>query len=231
MKQVLIRTEHTELVRGLSYEQRGKLLTLLLNTANDDNSQENDEILKEFASSISLLNVLMTLKSDVDNDKNRYESIVARNRANGAKGGRPRKNPKTQVKKTQETQKPKWLQGLTMLNHNDNNIIEREREREFPTLEDVLSAANQLLVIPETATRFFYYYDSLGWKVGDRPIVNWRSKLMEWKNNPKRFEQNANPNNSDEFHANRRRELAESAINAAQQSARGETADADATLL
>lgn len=30
------------------------------------------------------------------------------------------------------------------------------------------------------AENFFYYYDSVGWKVGDKPVKNWKSLAMSW---------------------------------------------------
>lgn len=239
MKHLLLRTENIPLIEPLSYEQRGKLLTMLLTMASDgvtqEQADETNAIFREFTSSQAMLSIFLPFKSDFDADKKKYDNIVARNRTNGAKGGRPRKNKTQRVLKptgieTQITQKT-TIDGLSMINLN-HNIIKKEKERNAPTLEDVLSAANRLMVTPEVATKFFYHYDADGWMINGRPIINWQSKLMEWKNNQTTFSNAANPNpNTIDFHAARKQQIFDDVTSAIYSSENGIADDIDYSIL
>lgn len=237
MKTLIIKTKNTHLLDNLTYEQRGKIFTLLAYAATDNLTADKVEELKmlyeEITSEISTLKAFLPFETDFKEDKAKYDATVARNRVNGRKGGRPRKSV------VYKPEKPVWLEtqkttieGLTTLNHNHNNIIKKEKERKTPTLEEVLAAANRLMVLPDVATKFFYYYDAIGWMINDRPIVNWQSKLMEWKNNSKTYNADANTNsNTVDFHTARKQQIYNDVADAIVSSENGDAELADYSIL
>ena len=235
MKTLAIRTLNTPLLEQLTYEQRGKLMTFLVYSATDEMTpqrlQEVQDIYNEFCSDVELMKLFYPFKSDFDNDKRKYEETVARNRYNGRKGGRPKgstNSPKATVEKTQKTS----IDGLSMINLN-HNIYKKEKERKIsPTLEEVLSVAQQLMVVPEIAEKFYWYYDAVGWMINGRPITNWRSKLMEWKNNESKYNNNANANsNSTDFRTSRKQTIFNDVASAIIESENGDSDEFDFSIL
>lgn len=229
MKQFIIRTDNLETLNELSYEERGKLLTILMLNATDTPSETQIKELRvlgtEFSTDRFLKQSLAPFISDFNEDKEKYEKIAARNRANGAKGGRPRKTQSVKLETQSVVSKPTKTSynGLSTINLNNKIYI---------TLEEVLAEAEKCCITQEVATRFFYYYDAQGWQIGDRPIVNWRSKLMEWKNNQQNFSSHANNNtNNAEFSASRGQQLAEATRAAIASSQRGVTTQFDSSVL
>lgn len=247
MKQIIIKTDKLANIGELSYEERGKLLTMLLTMGldkpNDEQVKELNSLYTEFLGDRFLRMAFLPFKVDFDEDKAKYEKIVARNQSNGKKGGRPRKNPITQsvLKPTQSVDSEPTktsIIGLSTINLNNNISLEKEEEKEFgsrrpsaPTLDDVLAAANTMMITQDVATRFFYYYDALGWMMGDRPIVNWKSKLMEWKNNPKTFNNASTHDNHQQLIDGRTEALKSATLSAVESSARGDTEEFDYNVL
>ncbi len=90
----------------------------------------------------------------IDRDADAYDRQCEVNRRNGALGGRPRRETPPPAPKPQTTPEPPTLEAV----------------RDF-------CAQNHLSPDPE---HFFHYYQSIGWKAGDRPIADWRAKLREW---------------------------------------------------
>lgn len=50
-----------------------------------------------------------------------------------------------------------------------------------PTLEEVQKAAASISLSSREAAKFFYFYDSKGWKVGKQPMKSLMSALQGWK--------------------------------------------------
>ena len=50
-----------------------------------------------------------------------------------------------------------------------------------PTLDEVKLQAAKIGLPPREAEKFWYHYDSVGWKVGRVPMKNWLSALVGWK--------------------------------------------------
>lgn len=232
MKTFALRTANTPLLEKLSYEQRGKLITFLAYAAAEELTpqqlSELNAIYNEFNSDIELIGSFIPYKMDFDNDKRKYEETVARNRFNGKKGGRPRKTTVVQKTTVDTSQKPQY--GLSMINLNKN--IYNQEKTSAPTLEEVISVASQLMVTKEIAERFFWHYDADGWTINGRPITNWRSKLMEWKNNESKYNNNANSNtNTTDFHASRKQAIFNDVANAIIESENGDTDEFDFSIL
>lgn len=84
MKKLGLFVERVQAVlKNLNNEQSGMLFRRLISYAEGVDNPCSDVIVEAMFS---------VLKLDVDQDKERYEAVVQRNRHNGSKGGRPRKN-------------------------------------------------------------------------------------------------------------------------------------------
>lgn len=209
MKQIIVRTDKFKNINLLSYEERGKLFTILMlmgfDSFSDEERKEYETLSKEFCGDRFLNSLVSIFVKDFAEYKKKYDSVAKRNRENGKKGGRPRKT-QTVVEQTQTVfEEPKETlidngYSTNNLNHNINIPT-----HSTPTLEEVLAAANQCMVHEELAMKFFYHYDSESWMINGRPITNWRSKLMEWKNNPS-YNVNTDTNTND-FHASRKQKI------------------------
>lgn len=146
----------------------------------------------------------------------KYDRISSRNRANGAKGGRPRKKKPIEDSNPTETQpKPTGFLEITQPkptnNPNDGekenqnqkeNQIDTNVSRHAPVLSDirpehapeyqaVWEFFSQMGKTEQQAIDFFNHYEGLGWMQGISKIVSWRSFANKWVSNPisKREEQ------------------------------------------
>lgn len=86
-KAFLIYKDTLDVLDLLTDEQAGKLFKAI----RDFNNGKQPEL--ELALQVAFL----PFKNQFDRDSNKYERITERNRINGAKGGRPKKNPETQT--------------------------------------------------------------------------------------------------------------------------------------
>ena len=50
-----------------------------------------------------------------------------------------------------------------------------------PTLDEVLAEAKRIELPAREAEKFYFHYESNGWKVGKNPMKSWRGALMGWK--------------------------------------------------
>ena len=88
------------------------------------------------------------------------------------------------------------------------------------------------MVVPEIAEKFYWYYDAVGWMINGRPITNWRSKLMEWKNNESKYNNNANANsNSTDFRTSRKQTIFNDVASAIIESENGDSDEFDFSIL
>lgn len=52
-----------------------------------------------------------------------------------------------------------------------------------PTQDEVQLAASKIGLPPDEAERFVDHYESIGWKSGRTPIVDWQARMRTWKKN------------------------------------------------
>lgn len=50
-----------------------------------------------------------------------------------------------------------------------------------PMIEDCRFHAAKIGLIEREADKFWYYFDSNGWKVGKNPMKSWKSAMVGWK--------------------------------------------------
>lgn len=134
-----------------------------------------------------------TLKAQIDRDEAAYQERCEKNRANGAKGGRPPKKqtviletegfsekPKKAKEKEKEKEKEKKKE-------NDSIEADKPPTRHLfspPSVEEVQAYCVEkgYNVDPE---RFVDYYTSNGWKVGRNPMKDWKAAVRSWERKEK----------------------------------------------
>lgn len=136
-----------------------------------------------------------TIQAQIDRDASVYQEKCAKNRANGAKGGRPPKN-QTDIEKTKRfSEEPKKANTNTNTKTNRNtksNDIEADKppvRHKFspPTVEEVQTYCKEKGYAIDPG-RFVDYYTSNGWRVGKNPMKDWKAAVRSW--NGKEQQQN-----------------------------------------
>ena len=131
--------------------------------------------------------VFKLIKPQLDANLQRYK--------NGAKGGRPKNLTETETKpnhnltKTEHKPKPNQTITETEPNVNDNvndndNVNENHNHNVFfkvpPKKNDVFEYFKKHNVSKEIATKFWTYYESVGWMRNQLKITNWQSAADYW---------------------------------------------------
>ena len=115
------------MVKKLPDEKAGQLFKLILAYVNDENPT-TDDILLEIA--------FEPIKQSLKQDLKKWESIVERNKSNGSKGGRPRKeeNPQNPVGYLGTQENPKKPKKAVFVFDNDidndNDILLKKETKE-----------------------------------------------------------------------------------------------------
>ena len=134
--------------------------------------------------------IFSPIKTTIDNDAEKYEAKVAAVRANGAKGGRPRKAEKpNETKKKQVgyswfSEKPNETKTHVNDNDNDNVFVYDARsvapyEKEKGQLFEILFWRN--IIDPHgELLRFWEYNDKRKWKALDTPTKRMQA-IAEWQ--------------------------------------------------
>ena len=186
-----------EEIELLTMEERGRLLTAMLEYAADgevgpDTLAGNARIL------------FPVCRGRIDRDGEAYERVVRQNRANGAKGGRPRKNPavsdaadarppvspKTQIREEEEEEEQeKDKDGEEDLRKTGGSPARAERsfsqrtDGSVPTPPELSEV--KAFCARETpsvdADLFWHHYQSTGWTANGRPLLDWRARAREWE--------------------------------------------------
>lgn len=110
-----------EVVEDLTLEEKGLLLSVILEYVNDLNPDIES---LEKSVKISFKHIRQYLKRDLQ----KWKNIVERNKENGAKGGRPKKNPNNPVGILENPKKPKKADND---NDTDNDIINTDSHNEI----------------------------------------------------------------------------------------------------
>lgn len=99
----------------------------------------------------------------------------------------------------QSTDQPNSDVGISHTSNKEKRLNEETKELRaslpIPTMEEVLQRASEKSIPEIEAEQFFYHYDSIGWKVGQSQMKNWKSALSGWNLRSKKFDQKkrANP--------------------------------------
>ena len=132
-----------------------------------------------------------SVQGQIDRDLEAYRAKCSKNKANGAKGGRPPRNP-TVIPETERLfEKPKKAKEKEMEKEN-----EKENENESgkymaglpsartpfspPSVDEVRAYCNERGYTTIDPERFVNHYAAIQWKVGQSVITDWRAKVDNW---------------------------------------------------
>ncbi len=178
----------------LSDTQAGKLIKMIFAYANRGEEAECKGVVRL---------AMVIIADQLDRDGKKYDTICERNSENGRKGGRPKKEqpeqseqPENNVSEQKKTdrfsEKPKKA-DIDIDNKNKNDIdIESENKNEpavsaaatrsrfeKPSVNDIIRYCYENKY-PIDAQAFCDYYESVGWRVGNKPMKDWRAAVRTW---------------------------------------------------
>lgn len=192
MKYICMYADYLNILKDLSDVRRGRLMLAVMEYA--------------FCGEVAQLRgeerlAYRMICSQIDRDREKYDETCQRNRANGSKGGRPRKKAAAEDENPGVSEKPKEKEKKKEKKNKKENINDRENENESsssgcgdcadaqpehhtpqgrPTLEIVKQYCldHQLrFVDPE---KFYDYYSANGWRMGHTAMVDWQAALRNW---------------------------------------------------
>lgn len=138
------------------------------------------------------------LKLDIDRAKEKYEAIAERNRINGAKGGRPRKDenpvgflgtqenpekPQKPIEREKEREKENVIEREGVNTAADAADTPAKRQRKAfvpPTVDEVRAYCDEQRFGTINPAAFVDYYSANGWRVGNHAMKDWRATLRNW---------------------------------------------------
>jgi len=154
-------------------EIAGKLIKHIFAYVNDENPPCDD---------LLLTIAFEPIKTQLKRDLRKYDDYIDKQKFNGAKGGRPKKEETTQI--TQPFfQEPKKADNV---NDTDNdNVKDIKVKRDVFIKPSIVELKNYMLEIGmnDVSEKWFDYYESNGWLVGKNKMKNWRAAVRTWKNN------------------------------------------------
>lgn len=132
------------------------------------------------------------IKTQLDRDREKYNKKCEKNKENGARGGRPKKEnekPNGFEKSEglfQEPKKPDNDNEDEEDNDNENDFKEKTKKKfKKPTIEEIEEYCKQRnnKIDPH---HFYDYYQSNGWKVGKNSMKDWQASIRTWERKDKK---------------------------------------------
>ena len=152
-------------------EIAGRLIKHIFAYVNDENPPCDDLLL-----SIAFEPIQQSLKRDLK----KYEVYIGKQKENGAKGGRPKKEEETQ--KTQPFfQEPKKADNVTATATEEDIKVKRDVFIK-PSIVEIKTYMTEI-GMTDVSEKWFDYYESNGWLVGKNKMKNWKAAVRTWKNN------------------------------------------------
>jgi hypothetical protein len=139
----------------LSDEEAGKLFKLILSYVNDENPEPDDRLLDL---------TFEPIKQQLKRDLKSYEAVIERNRINGMKGGRPKKE------KPKEPKKPSGF-----INNPENPTEPKKPDNDNDTVNDSESEDDYEILEKYPFEDFWNLYEKKG---------NRKTSLRRWKKLP-----------------------------------------------
>ena len=154
-------------------EIAGKLIKHIFAYVNDENPPCDD---------LLLTIAFEPIKTQLKRDLRKYDDYIDKQKFNGAKGGRPKKEEITQI--TQPFfQEPKKADNVTA----NDTVTEKDIKvtRDVFIKPSIVELKNYMLEIgmADVSEKWFDYYESNGWLVGKNKMKNWKAAVRTWKNN------------------------------------------------
>lgn len=193
MKFICMYADYLDLFQELTDVRRGRLIMAILEYAFSGKETElkGDERM-----------AFITIRNQLDRDRQKYDETCQRNRANGRRGGRPRKNPTAATENPAVLEKPIERENESdnindkdndKDNHKDNDIISEKESgicpgqgdtglppQEKPTRSDVCLYCKEHDLIYVNPMKFYDYYEANGWRMGDHAMADWTAALRSW---------------------------------------------------
>lgn len=166
-------TDYTETLDDMSDEEAGRLIKALLHYGADG------EII-DLPGAERLVFGIIRRQIDRDN-----ESADA-HRAAGGKGGRPRTKPNqtepTETKQNQTKADKDKEEDKDKDKDKEEDVCRTKRRFVRPTVEEVGEYIREHGYQVD-AQKFFDFYESKGWRVGNQPMQNWQAAVRTWTRN------------------------------------------------
>ena len=172
-KSFLLYCDQQGVFNKLPDEIAGRLIKHIFAYVNDENPPCDDLLL-----SIAFEPIKTQLKRDL----RKYEVYIEKQKENGAKGGRPKKEEETQI--TQPFfQEPKKADNVTATATVTEKDIKVKRDVFIkPSIEEIKTYMIEI-GMTDVSEKWFDYYESNGWLVGKNKMKNWKAAVRTWKNN------------------------------------------------
>ena len=168
---------YLENIEILSMEQRGMLLTALMNYVAGHDIPEMDGMTRMAYSFI---------KSQMDRDFEKYDEVCRKRAESGKLGGRPKKANGF----TEKQEKAKKANGFSEKQKNPDNEYDHDNDHDKenikrkifspPTVDDVKAYCTERgnKVDPQS---FVYFYESKGWMIGKNRMKDWKAAVRTWE--------------------------------------------------
>jgi len=187
-KSFILHLDSLEVLDELTPTQCGELL-LAMRAYNEGNDVKLSGLLKA---------VFIPFRNQFDRDLEKYNSIVLRNRENGAKGGKPKgtqTNPLGILGTQANPNKPdndsdsKKDSENGSENGKDENTGGQAPVKVFvkPSQDEIVNYVIQknptgnISGATSFAEVFFSHYENIGWKVGKNKMKDWKLAIVQWK--------------------------------------------------
>ena len=186
-------TSYKEILQDLTVEEMGYIFKAIL---------EYKDTGKIIDLPKPLLITFRFIKNQLDMDKEKYIAKIEKLKANGLKGGRPKKQENKNQKANGFFKNHNVNDNVNVnvndnvdVNVNDNVNTKKEIDKEKsvpkalptkfekPTKKELKDFALQEHLRTDLIDEFFDYYDSNGWKVGRNPMKNWKASYRNWCRN------------------------------------------------
>lgn len=139
-----------------------------------------------------------------DKIRESYDKTVAARREAGEKSGEARRNKreqketKTNKNEQTETEQSKNDNKNTNKNTNiketiSNEIVKKTAPRFSPPSIDEVKAYIAEAKLAMDADAFFDHYSSVGWKVANKPMKDWKAACRNWARREKEFKRSKEP--------------------------------------
>jgi len=172
-KSFLLYCDQQGVFNKLPDEIAGKLIKHIFAYVNDENPPCDD---------LLLTIAFEPIKTQLKRDLRKYDEYIDKQKFNGAKGGRPKKEEITQI--TQPFfQEPKKADNVNVTDN--DNVKDIKVKRDVFIKPSIVEIKNYMLEIGmnDVSEKWFDYYESNGWLVGKNKMKNWKAAVRTWKNN------------------------------------------------
>jgi len=172
-KSFLLYCDQQGVFNKLPDEISGKLIKHIFAYVNDENPPCDD---------LLLTIAFEPIKTQLKRDLRKYDDYIDKQKFNGAKGGRPKKEEETQI--TQPFfQEPKKADNVN--DTDTDNVKDIKVKKDVFIKPSIVELKNYMLEIGmnDVSEKWFDYYESNGWLVGKNKMKNWRAAVRTWKNN------------------------------------------------